>query len=92
MRWVWHLGGLSASQLAKNVWAEIDKDDVLGRAAQLSFYFLLALFPLLIFVSAVLALIAHDEKKPAIVDFVRRYRPLFASHPLIATGSSSATA
>ena len=54
MRWVWHLGGLSASQLAKNVWAEIDKDDVLGRAAQLSFYFLLALFPLLIFVSAVL--------------------------------------
>ena len=54
MRWVWHLGGLSAGQLVKNVWAEIDKDDVLGRAAQLSFYFLLALFPLLIFVSAVL--------------------------------------
>jgi membrane protein len=54
MRWVWHLGGLSAPQLAKNVRSEIDKDDVLGRAAQLSFYFLLALFPLLIFVSAVL--------------------------------------
>jgi membrane protein len=54
MRWVWHLGGLSARQLASNVWSEIDKDDVLGRAAQLSFYFLLALFPFLIFVSAVL--------------------------------------
>jgi membrane protein len=54
MRWVWHLGGLSVGQLVKNVWTEIDKDDVLGRAAQLSFYFLLALFPLLIFVSAVL--------------------------------------
>ena len=35
-----------------------------------------------------LALIAHDEKKPAIVDFARRYRALFASHPLIATGST----
>jgi methylglyoxal synthase len=37
---------------------------------------------------AVLALIAHDQKKPAMVDFVRRYRPLFDSHPLVATGST----
>ena len=61
MRWVWHLGGLSPRQLATNVWAEIDKDDVLGRAAQLSFYFLLALFPLLIFVSAVLGQIFAEN-------------------------------
>jgi membrane protein len=54
MSWVWHLGGLSVRQLAANVWNEIDKDDVLGRAAQLSFYFLLALFPLLIFLTAVI--------------------------------------
>jgi len=51
---VWHLGGLSPRQLAVVVWNEIDKDDVTGRAAQLSFYFLLALFPLLIFVSSLL--------------------------------------
>lgn len=54
MRWVWHLGGLTPRQLASNVWAETNKDDVLGRAAQLSYYFLLALFPLLIFISALL--------------------------------------
>lgn len=54
MRWVWHLGGLSARELAVKVWGEIERDEVLGRAAQLSFYFLLALFPLLIFVSAVI--------------------------------------
>lgn len=54
MRWVWHLGGLSLRQLAARVWSELDKDDVTGRAAQLSFYFVLSLFPLLIFVSAVL--------------------------------------
>lgn len=35
-----------------------------------------------------LALIAHDQKKPAMVEFVRRYRPLFASHSLVATGST----
>jgi membrane protein len=52
MRWVWHLGGLSVYQLARGLWDEIDNDDVLGRAAQLSYYFLLALFPMLIFVSA----------------------------------------
>lgn len=54
MRWVWHLGGLSPAELARMVWYEIGKDDVLGRAAQLSFYFLLSLFPLLIFFSSVL--------------------------------------
>jgi membrane protein len=45
------LGGLSAGQLAVRVWRRIDKDDVFGRAAQLSYYFVLALFPLLIFLS-----------------------------------------
>jgi membrane protein len=54
MRWVWHLGGLTPSQLVEQVWTEADKDEVLGRSAQLAFYFLLALFPLLIFVSAML--------------------------------------
>jgi membrane protein len=57
MRWVWHLGGLSVPELGRRVWREIDKDDIAGRAAQLSFYFLLALFPLMIFVSAVMGLI-----------------------------------
>jgi membrane protein len=54
MRWVWHLGGLTPYQLVEQVWLEIDRDDVLGRSAQLAFYFLLALFPFLIFVSAML--------------------------------------
>jgi membrane protein len=52
MRWAWSLGGLSAAELGRRLWMEIENDDVLGRAAQLSFYFLLALFPLLIFLSA----------------------------------------
>jgi membrane protein len=46
---LWKLGGLSWLHLGKRVWAEINEDDVWGRAAQLAYYFLLALFPLLIF-------------------------------------------
>ncbi|MBA3806475.1 MAG: YihY/virulence factor BrkB family protein, partial [Acidobacteria bacterium] len=45
---LWTLGGLTWKQLAGRIWKEINKDDVFGRAAQLSYYFLLALFPLLI--------------------------------------------
>jgi membrane protein len=43
------VGGLNAKELAVLVWRRIRKDDVFGRAAQLSYFFLLALFPLLIF-------------------------------------------
>ena len=35
------------------------KDDVFGQAAKLSYYFLLALFPLLIFLTALLGYAAH---------------------------------
>jgi len=48
---------LSWKALAKRVWADIGKDDILGRAAQFSYYFLLALFPLLLFLMSVMGLI-----------------------------------
>jgi membrane protein len=63
MSWVWHLGGLSPRELMKRVWSESDTDDVFGRAAQLSYYFLLALFPLLIFVSAVLGYVFAEDSE-----------------------------
>lgn len=56
MNSLWKLGGLSWIQLGKRVWTEINDDDVWGRAAQLAYYFLLALFPLLIFLTATLGL------------------------------------
>jgi membrane protein len=42
------LEGLTLKQLAVKTWQGIRKHDCLGRAAELAFYFLLALFPLLI--------------------------------------------
>src|SRR5438045_4004798 len=55
---LWRLGGLSWKELARRVWAETNKDDIFGRAAQLSYYFLLALFPLLLFGGRIADLIA----------------------------------
>src|ERR1043166_9459625 len=54
---MWKLGGLSWKALAERVWREIKSDDVFGRAAQLAYYFLLALFPLLIFLTSMIGLI-----------------------------------
>jgi membrane protein len=58
---LWKFGGLNPKKLAKRVWAEVQQDDVFGRAAQLSYYFLLALFPLLIFLTSVIGIVIGKE-------------------------------
>lgn len=58
---LWKLGGLTPKKLAKRVWREMQEDEVFGRAAQLSYYFLLALFPLLIFLTSVIGLVIGAE-------------------------------
>src|ERR1051325_11115227 len=54
---LWKLGGLSWLELAKRVWHEIQEDNVFGRAAELSYYFLLALFPFLIFLTSIIGMV-----------------------------------
>jgi membrane protein len=55
------LGGLTWKELARRVYAETMDDDVLGRSAQLSYYFLLALFPALLFITSLLGYIAGEN-------------------------------
>lgn len=54
---LWGLGGLTWKNLGGRVWGEIQEDDVFGRAAQLAYYFLLALFPLLLFLTSMIGLV-----------------------------------
>lgn len=54
---LWKLGGLGWRELAKRVWAEVQEDRMFGRAAELSYYFLLALFPFLIFLTSVIGIV-----------------------------------
>ncbi|HYN86404.1 MAG TPA: YihY/virulence factor BrkB family protein [Pyrinomonadaceae bacterium] len=57
------LGGLSWKELGRRVWSEMQEDEVLGRAAQLSYYFLLALFPLLLFLTSLLGWFAGEDSE-----------------------------
>jgi membrane protein len=50
----WKLGGLSWRQLGRRTAARVYKDDVLGKAAQLSYFFIFSLFPLLYFLASLL--------------------------------------
>jgi len=53
----WNLGRQDWRRLVKRVWSDIGKDNIFGRAAQLAYYFLLALFPLLLFLTSVIGMI-----------------------------------
>lgn len=54
---LWKLGGLQWKALGKRVFSEIQEDDVFGRSAQLAYYFLLALFPLLLLLTSVIGIL-----------------------------------
>ena len=57
---LWTLRGQTWLSVAKRIWSDILKDDIFGRAAQLSYYFLLALFPLLLFLTSVIGLMMES--------------------------------
>jgi membrane protein len=71
----WKLGGLSWKELAVKVWREAWEDDILGRAAQLAFYLLLALFPALLFLTALLGLFPLNPVIPQLMDQMGQVLP-----------------
>lgn len=64
---VFSLNGLSWKEVAKRAWEEIREDDVFGRAAQLAYYFFLALFPFLICVIASLSVFGVADRGRALL-------------------------
>src|SRR5438874_5822821 len=73
----WKLGGLGPITLGKRVWQEIDHDDIFNQGAGLSYYFLLALFPMLLFLTSLLGLIAgqHAQFQDALNGYLGRVLP-----------------
>jgi membrane protein len=57
----WHLGGLTYWQLLKRLYHEMDDDDVLTRSAALAYYFILALVPMIFFLTAILGFFARSH-------------------------------
>ena len=62
--------------LAKRTWAEVIADNCLGLAAQLSYYFFLALFPALLFLVAVLSFVPVDDLMDTILGTLSRVAPV----------------
>lgn len=77
----WKLGGLKVSELGRRVWKQLAEDEVFGRAAQLSYYFLLALFPLLLFLTTLLGYFAENgrELRDGLLGYFQQMLPPSAS-------------
>ena len=58
---LWSLGGLSWRELLRRVWAGINEDDLINRAYELAFNFLLAVFPLLLFLLALFGIFTVER-------------------------------
>ena len=71
----WNLGGLTLTELGRRLWDESQKDELLGRAAQLSYYALLALFPALIFLTALMGLFSVQSFMPELMNYLRNVLP-----------------
>lgn len=79
--------GVPAGQLAARFYKSAMADDVFGRSAQLAYYFFFAMFPGLIFVSAVLGFLARPGSHLAgsMMEYLGRVLPQSASELVGAT-------
>jgi len=59
---IWKLGGLTPKQLARRVWLAIEQDYLVSRASDLACNFLLAAFPMLLFLVSLFGLFASESK------------------------------
>jgi membrane protein len=71
----WMLGGLSLREWGWRLWQESQKDELMGRAAQLSYYALLALFPALLFLTALMGLFSVQNFMPELMSYLRNVLP-----------------
>ena len=78
---LWKFGGLTPLALVKRVWNEANEDDIWGRAAELSYYFVLALFPMLLFLVSLLGFVAGEgsELRAALFNYMAKAMPASAS-------------
>jgi len=81
-------GRLSIIELAKRVWREIDVDNVPGLAAQASYYFVLALFPFLISLAALVGSLPLTGLWNEFLAWITHDLPPGSRHLVLATVTS----
>ena len=78
---------LVSKEFLWRVWARAEEDEVLGRAAQLSYYFLLALFPLLLFLITLFGYMAGagSSLRQKLITYLGNVMPYSAFQLVVAT-------
>lgn len=71
----WKLGGLSVRELGKRVYNEAWEDEIVDRAAGLAYYFLFALFPALLFLTALLGMLPVPNLMDKLMAYVEQALP-----------------
>lgn len=73
----WRLGGLRPLELGRRVFRQFFEDQVVDRAAQLAYFFFFSLFPLLLFLTALLGYLVegNDQLRAELFDYLRRVLP-----------------
>src|SRR5207237_2445524 len=71
----WWLGGLSVRQLARRVYGRVWEDELLDRAAGLSYYFSFALLPTLLFLTALPGPLPFPDLMGQLLDYADRMLP-----------------
>lgn len=71
----WALGGLSLSELGRQALQRSRQDEILERAAALSYYFVFALIPTLLFLTTLLGLVPAPDLQPQFMSYVDRVLP-----------------
>jgi len=66
---------ISVKRLVQNVWREIGTDNVTGLAAQMAYYFVLALFPFLIFLAALVGMLPFTGLWERVLQWITVYFP-----------------
>jgi membrane protein len=75
MESAWRLGGLSIAHLGRRVWTDIGHNEIMDRSAALSYYFIFALFPTLLFLTALLALLPIPDLLDRLMAYVSDVLP-----------------
>ena len=91
---LWNLHGASVGLVAKGTWASLFADRLFGRAAELGFYFLFALFPTLFSASSILGLAARsaDLFYDKLLNYLALVIPTSALGAVLATFNETAAA
>ncbi|MFL6196671.1 MAG: YihY/virulence factor BrkB family protein [Thermoanaerobaculia bacterium] len=74
---LWTRAGLSWRQFGLRLWRQIWEDEVLGRCAELAYFFLFSIFPLLLFLTTLLGYVAeaNPELRWDLFQYVARVSP-----------------